>query len=246
MADKQPTLYISDLHLDESRPQVTQLFLNFLGGQARQSRALYILGDLFEMWLGDDYNTVHHQSVINGLHQLTHTGVSVYIMHGNRDFLLGEAFMRHTGAQLLQDPFKTQIDGTPVLLMHGDTLCTDDVDYQQFRAQVRESSWQTAFLSQSIEERLRFAHHARQTSENQTRYKPEAIMDVNPQAVESTMSKHQVTLLIHGHTHRPDTHELLVRGKPARRIVLGDWYEQGSVLHHINNQFVLHNLPLCC
>ena len=237
------TLFISDLHLCAQRPAVMTLFLDFLRGRAIHADALYILGDLFEYWIGDDAAAdAEFAAVIAGLRALTHSGVPVYVMHGNRDFLLGEEFTKITGCRLLPDPTLIDLYGTPVLLMHGDTLCTDDVDYQNFRRIVRDPQWIKKFLAQSRDQRNTVVRDLRATSKAAMAEKPPDIMDVNPSAVETVMRTHRVHHLIHGHTHRPAQHDLLLDGQPARRTVLGDWYEQGSVLECDARGCVLESL----
>ncbi|HET7649141.1 MAG TPA: UDP-2,3-diacylglucosamine diphosphatase [Gammaproteobacteria bacterium] len=229
------TLFISDLHLDPFRQQITAQFLEFLREDARDADALYILGDFFEAWIGDDDPDPHHARVVAGLRDLTTSGVPAYFMHGNRDFLIGERFAGLTGCRLLTDPTVLSINGTRTLLMHGDTLCTDDVDYQRFRALVRNPDWQRAFLAKSLQERRAFAAQARSESRSHTMEKADAIMDVNQQTVERVMLEHDVSQLIHGHTHRPAIHRFTVNGTPLTRIVLGDWYEQKSLLEMTEN-----------
>jgi len=224
------TLFISDLHLDEGRPLITQLFLDFLESRASGSDALYILGDLFEAWIGDDDQSDMNQSVCRGLRQCVASGTPVYIMHGNRDFLLGKGFTEQSNAILLQDPARIDLYNTPTLLMHGDLLCTDDTEYLAFREMVRNPQWQTIFLDKSLQERRKIAVDMRMISQEKTSGKTEAIMDVNPSAVTRVITENRVSRLIHGHTHRPDVHELAIADIQAQRIVLGDWYEQGSVL----------------
>ena len=237
------TLFISDLHLCAQRPAVMTLFLDFLRGRATHADALYILGDLFEYWIGDDAAAdAEFAAVIAGLRTLTQTGVPVYVMHGNRDFLLGEEFTKITGCRLLPDPTLIDLYGTPVLLMHGDTLCTDDVDYQNFRRIVRDPQWIKKFLAQSRDQRNAVVRDLRATSKAAMAEKPPDIMDVNPAAVETVMRSHRVHHLIHGHTHRPAQHDLRLNGQPARRTVLGDWYEQGSVLECDAHGCVLESL----
>jgi len=238
------TLFISDLHLDSSRPAITALFLDFLRGEASQAEALYILGDLFEAWVGDDDDSELAQTVAMALRALAESGVPVFVMRGNRDFLLGPAFAGKTGAQLLPDPCVVQLCGQPTLLMHGDLLCSDDLNYLAFRQQVREPEWQEHFLAQSLEERRAFAGQARQASQaRQAGLRDEgaleAITDVSSSSVENTMTRFGVTRMIHGHTHRPAIHALRVAGHSAQRIVLGDWYHQGSVLSATSDGFEL-------
>ncbi len=237
------TLFISDLHLCAQRPAVMTLFLDFLRGRATHADALYILGDLFEYWIGDDAAAdAEFAAIIAGLRALTQSGVPVYVMHGNRDFLLGEEFTQITGCRLLPDPTLIDLYGTPMLLMHGDTLCTDDVDYQNFRRIVRDPQWIKKFLTQSRDQRNTVVRDLRATSKAAMAEKPPDIMDVNPAAVETVMRTHRVHHLIHGHTHRPAQHDLLLDGQPARRTVLGDWYEQGSVLECDARGCVLESL----
>jgi len=223
------TLFISDLHLSRERPEITQLFLRFLQGPARQAEALYILGDLFEVWLGDDMVLPDYQEAISALNALSQT-VPLYIMHGNRDFLMREDFESMTGCQLLDEEVVIDLYGTPTLLMHGDTLCTDDTAYQQFRAMVRNPQWQTELLSKTPAERLELARKYREISKTETQGKEAGIMDVNQQTLEQVMQKHHVQQLIHGHTHRPAIHEFKLCAQTAKRIVLADWYATGSML----------------
>jgi len=224
------TLFISDLHLDETRPQIVDLFERFLGHEARKADALYILGDLFESWIGDDDDAPLATRIAHALRSLRDGGVPIYFMHGNRDFLLGAEYAKRAGMELLADPTIVELDGERTLLMHGDTLCTDDVEYQEFRDLVRKPAWQQQFLAKPLVERRAFAVQARGESRKQTAMKAAEIMDVNQGAVESVMRTHGVRRLIHGHTHRPDTHRFDLDGEAAERIVLGDWYEQSSVL----------------
>lgn len=224
------TLFISDLHLDGERQQITDLFLQFLQGEARQADALYILGDLFESWIGDDDDAPLAQQVQDALAALTGSGVKAYFMAGNRDFLVGAPFAARTGVGLLVDPTVIDLGGVPTLLMHGDTLCTDDVAYQAFRAQVRNPAWQQAFLAQPLAQRRAFAAQAREQSRLHTGSTMAQIMDVTDTAVHEALRASGAQRLIHGHTHRPGRHRVDLGGRPAERIVLGDWYDQGSVL----------------
>lgn len=222
--------FVSDLHLCNDRAYSNTQFITFLNGAARGAVAVYILGDLLEYWVGDD--TLEHDIpvFIAALRALTNSGVAVFVMHGNRDFLLGSGFETATGAQLISDPWVISLYGTPTLLMHGDTLCSDDTDYQNFRCQVRDARWQKSFLSLPWDQRVAMAHQVRAQSKDLTRAKLEYITDVNQTAVENAMRTAGVTQLIHGHTHRPAVHNFLLDGKQAQRIVLPDWYEQGGVL----------------
>ena len=224
------TLFISDLHLDPERPAITDLFLDFLGTRAVGSEALYILGDLFEAWIGDDDSGTMNDAVCHGLKVCTEAGTPVFVMHGNRDFLLGTAFAERCGCTLLNDAARIELYSTPTLLMHGDLLCTDDTEYMSFRDMVRDPGWQAALLSKPLDERRHMAQEMRASSHEQTSGKAESIMDVNAGAVGRVMTEYHVQRLIHGHTHRPAIHDLEIAGQPAQRIVLGDWYEQGSVL----------------
>lgn len=223
-------LFISDLHLDPARPHITELFRDFLAGEARGAEALYVLGDLFEAWVGDDDDGELAGQVAEAFAGLADTGVPVFLMHGNRDFLIGRQYAERCGATLLRDPSVEMIAGEPTLLMHGDTLCTDDHEYQRWRAHVRTRQWKEEFLALPLVERRKLARRMRDASREHTAGAPEAIMDVNRKAVGDVMREHGVRRLIHGHTHRPATHALELDGEPAERIVLGDWYEQGSVL----------------
>jgi UDP-2,3-diacylglucosamine hydrolase len=225
------TLFISDLHLEDSRPQMTQLLLRLLDGTAREADALYILGDLFEYWIGDDALSPTAETVAKGIRELVDSGVPCFFLHGNRDFLLGTDFARLSGFQLLPETLILDLYGTPTLLLHGDTLCTDDVEYQAFRKQVRDPAWQAAFLGQPVTERLRVAQQARDASKQHTSSASMEIMDVNPDTVVSTFHEHGIKRMIHGHTHRPAFHQhRLGEGDHGSRIVLADWYTKGSAL----------------
>jgi UDP-2,3-diacylglucosamine hydrolase len=225
------TLFISDLHLSAERPAITALFLDFLAGPARAAEALYILGDLFEYWIGDDVAAQPpYRPLIEALRAVTAGGVPLAVMHGNRDFLLGPGFEQATGCRLLPDPSVIDLYGEPVLLMHGDTLCTDDLPYLKFREMVRNPQWVATFLAKSIPERLAIVRDYRELSKAATADKKPEIMDVNPNAVDTALRTHRVRHLIHGHTHRPAQHVFDLDGHGVRRTVLGDWYEQGSVL----------------
>ena len=229
------TLFVSDLHLDAERPQVTELFTRFLHDEGRRADALYVLGDLFEAWVGDDDPSEVGAVTAQALRAVHDAGVPTYFIRGNRDFLLGDAFARRAGMTILPDPAVVLLHGRPTLLMHGDLLCTDDVAYQQFRAQTRHPDWQRQFLAQPLAARLAFAQQARAASRAhqgglQAQGTMESITDVAPATVAATLSQYGIDRVIHGHTHRPAIHGLQVDGRAAQRIVLGDWYEQGSVL----------------
>jgi len=237
-----PILFISDLHLDPSRPAITELFLRFLHEQRDQAEALYILGDLFEAWIGDD--AVGPDEPVIAALQAFSAQVPTYFMHGNRDFLIGERFAELTGIALLADPTVIDLHGVPTLLMHGDSLCTDDVQYQQFRQMVRNPEWQAFFLAKTIPERLEMARMARSESGARNQQLDDYLMDVNQQTVEAEMQRHGITRLIHGHTHRPAIHHFELDGRTHTRVVLGDWYDQGSVLRVTADGMELEGLPL--
>ncbi|SFB77564.1 UDP-2,3-diacylglucosamine hydrolase [Marinospirillum celere] len=212
-------LFISDLHLQEERPRLTRGFFTFLEEQAPEAEALYILGDFFDVWIGDDAMTAFHQEVAAALKKLTDQGTSVYLMHGNRDFALGQKFCRQAGCTLLPDPSVIVPFGEPLLLMHGDLLCTDDVDYQRMRRVFRNPLVQFFLLKLPISFRRKLAAQTRKTSKKASRMKAEDITDAHPQAINDYLQNHAVKTLIHGHTHRPDIHD-----EPAgKRYVLGDW-----------------------
>jgi len=236
------TLFISDLHLDDRRPKTTALLQQFLKEEAVYADALYILGDLFEFWLGDDVPSMCSQEVSGALAQLKAGGVPCYFMHGNRDFLLKESYAASAGMELLPEEHVIDLYGTRVLLMHGDSLCTDDVAYQQFRTVVRNPDWQQEFLAKPPQERLQIALQARDASAEHKGNVSMDIMDVNAKQVNAAFERHDVLKMIHGHTHRPATHDLIINGKGAQRIVLGDWYTQGSVLRASPGSFELSSL----
>jgi UDP-2,3-diacylglucosamine hydrolase len=239
------TLFISDLHLDGSQPDITEQFLSFLKGEAQSAHALYILGDLFEAWIGDDDPDPDKRRIITALKQLTSSGVPCYVMHGNRDFLLGKRFCAESGAHLIDDGTVIDLYGRRVLLLHGDTLCTDDPDYQRLRRIVRNPVVQFILRNLSLDRRQRLAGKMRAGSKAHIDAMDKAapsIMDVNADAVAATFRRFRVDCMIHGHTHRPAIHELTVDGRSATRIVLGDWYEQGSVLRWNANGFELAGL----
>lgn len=223
------TLFISDLHLDAGRRDVGALFLRFLEERAAHADALYILGDLFEVWLGDDAIAPGYEPLLDALRALAVRRVPVFVQHGNRDFLMDAGFEDRTGARLLPDEFVADLYGTPTLLMHGDTLCTDDTDYQRFRAQVRNPQVQRQFLSLPIAKRIEVARGYREMSAQQTGMKSQDIMDVNDVAVAEALRRHGVRRLIHGHTHRPALHRIEADGANAQRVVLGDWHESAII-----------------
>ncbi|HKB82419.1 MAG TPA: UDP-2,3-diacylglucosamine diphosphatase [Burkholderiales bacterium] len=225
------TLFISDLHLSPETPAATDALLRFLRGTAPDADALYVLGDLFEYWIGDEgLAQPFARQVAQAFRTLADGGVPIYFMHGNRDFLLGERFALASGMTLLTDPTVVDLYGTPTLLMHGDTLCSDDVEYQKFRAMVRNPVWQRAFLAKPLDERVRMAREVRGKSEQAKQVKEMTIMDVAPATVADAFRAHDYARLIHGHTHRPARHEHKVDGRECERWVLADWYNKGSYL----------------
>ena len=224
------TVFISDLHLDESRPEATASFSRLLDALPSDTVALYILGDLFESWIGDDDDAALPTEVAQRLNAVSQRGINLFFMAGNRDFALGERYAERAGFALLPDPTRIDLYGRPALLMHGDTLCTDDVAYQAFRAKVRDPAWLAHMLAQPLPVRRAFAQQARAGSREHTAATVETIMDVNAQTVADTFRQHAVDLIIHGHTHRPAVHRHDVEGRECTRIVLGDWYDQGTVL----------------
>ncbi|NNF66513.1 MAG: UDP-2,3-diacylglucosamine diphosphatase [Gammaproteobacteria bacterium] len=236
-------MFISDLHLDAKQPEIGEQFMHFLQSQAPAADALYILGDLFESWVGDDDPQPEKERVVRAIRQLADDGLPCYFMRGNRDFLVGQEFATAAGLELLADEVVIQINGEPVLLVHGDSLCTDDTEYQAFRSMVRSPAWQEQFLAAPLEERLALAVEARKRSAAHNSTADDAIMDVNQQAVESLMRENNVLTLLHGHTHRPAIHRFNLDEQPATRIVLGDWYEQGSVVTWDKNGPDLQSLP---
>lgn len=217
------TLFISDLHLEESRPDITGAFLGFLKTHAMGVERLYILGDFFEAWIGDDERTPLQEQVAAALREVRDSGTEIFLMHGNRDFLIGNDYCERAGATLLDDPTVIDLYGTPALLMHGDSLCTADVEYQKFRANMRNPKMQKMMLARPLEDRQQMARQLRQMSMAKNQGKAEDIMDVTPEEVVRELEHHGVQLMIHGHTHRPAIHDLEANGEPARRIVLGDW-----------------------
>lgn len=238
------TLFISDLHLHESRPQVTRAFFQFLYTQAIHAEALYILGDFFDAWIGDDEDSELAQDIASGLHQLSELGIAIYFMHGNRDFLLGAAYATKAGMSLIDDGTRIDLYGTPTLLMHGDSLCTGDVEYQAFRAMVRSPQWQQQILAQPLAARRALATQMREKSKSMNSLKADDIMDVSPAEVIAQMEAAGVTRMIHGHTHRPAHHSLTVNHQSAERIVLGDWHDFGWCIKADNHKIELLHWPL--
>lgn len=238
------TLFISDLHLDPSRPEVTNCFLKFLEEAPETVEALYILGDLFEVWIGDDDPDPHSRKVIEALQKFTRARRPSYFIRGNRDVLAGRRFCLESRTQLLNETTVIDMHGDRVLLVHGDELCTDDHAYQRFRRHARSPTWRALFLAMPLAVRRWISVRLRKGSNAMTTLKPEEITDVNQEAVENIMREHRVRILLHGHTHRPGIHQFTLDGRPATRIVLGDWYTQGSVLYWGPAGPELRTLPL--
>jgi UDP-2,3-diacylglucosamine hydrolase len=235
-------LLISDLHLTAGDAETTRRFIDFIEGPARTASELYILGDLFEAWIGDDDDDSRITPIVAALRGLTDTGVPCALMHGNRDFLLGARFCALTGCRLLGDYERVTLFGQPVLLTHGDLLCTDDTRYMTLRAELRSPIWQRDFLAKSLGERRQIASDLRQLSATEIAAKSDYIMDVNQAAVERTMRDFDVALLLHGHTHRPAVHRFALDGRPAARIVLGAWYEQAGIVRWTAEGFALETI----
>ena len=227
---EQVTYFIADLHLAENRPDITACFLSFLKNDASNAEQLYILGDLFEVWFGDDYNTELNTSVAKALKDLVHSGTNVFYIHGNRDFILGKKYAEMSGMTLLPEKYVIDLYGEKTLLMHGDTLCTMDVEYQKFRKKSRSWWWLGFMTNLPFFIRKKIAHNYREKSKKAQQAKSLDIMDVTLSEVVKDLETYQCQLMIHGHTHRPAIHQLTANDKPATRIVLGDWYEQGAWL----------------
>ncbi|RHW22697.1 UDP-2,3-diacylglucosamine diphosphatase [Pseudomonas jilinensis] len=237
-------LFISDLHLEAERPDITRAFLSFLHERAVTADALYILGDFFEVWLGDDDPNPLAREVAAALAQLANQGVKVFLMHGNRDFLIGRRFCREARCTLLSDPQRIELNGEPVLLMHGDSLCIDDLGYMKMRRWLRNPVSRFILRNLPLKTRHRIGRKLRAESMARTRLKPSDITDVNLGAVADVMRKFKVHTLIHGHTHRPAVHDLMLDGQPAQRIVLGDWDKYGWVLSIDQNGQQLESFDL--
>ncbi|TKB45187.1 UDP-2,3-diacylglucosamine diphosphatase [Thalassotalea mangrovi] len=235
--------FIADLHLSEERADISACFFDFLKNTAPSAKQLYILGDLFEYWIGDDDVTPLSEAVAEALRALTSKGTDVYFIQGNRDFLVGKRYAERCGMTLLPDTQLIDIDGQRALIMHGDTLCTRDVDYQKFRAKSRTWWWQVFMTNLPLRLRRHIAQRYRAKSAMSTAQKPQEIMDVTQAEVEKELRAANCDLLIHGHTHRPAIHQFNIDGMPAKRIVLGDWYEQGAWLKAENGKLELLNQP---
>jgi len=237
-------LFISDLHLQEERPDITRAFLHFLVERARHAKALYILGDFFEAWIGDDGATPFQLGIADALAELSRSGTHVYLMHGNRDFLIGRRFCRRAGATLLADPTRIELDGQALLLSHGDALCTRDEGYMRLRRWLRNPLSLFVLRHLPLSTRRKLARKLRSESRAQTRMKASDIVDVTPEEVAPLMQRVGVQTLIHGHTHRPAEHRISVGGAPAMRIVLGDWDRLGWVLEAHDGSLQLQSFPI--
>jgi UDP-2,3-diacylglucosamine hydrolase len=234
-------LFISDLHLSPERPAITRAFFSFLETTARQAEALYILGDLVEAWIGDDDPSELSRQLVTKLRELADTGVKLYFQHGNRDFLIGKRFAKESGATLLDEYHVVDSGGKKVLLCHGDTLCTDDIDYQKFRRKVRRPLYRWFLAHLPLRKRQQIARDWRQKSRLQNSNKSSNIMDVNDRTVDEIMSKYRASIVIHGHTHRPCKHQT----RRGIRYVLGDWDELGWYLEATpDGTFTLRNFQI--
>ncbi len=239
------TLFVSDVHLDARYPKVTAAFTRWLTGPAAAADTVFILGDLFEAWIGDDDDETYKLDRLSEIRALSDSGVKTYFMHGNRDFLAGPQFAEIAGLELLQDPFLADVDGETWLLSHGDAWCTDDVEYMQFRTQVRDPQWQQAVLQRPLQERRLLAGQMRDASQSAGAEKSAEIMDVNADEIRRAFAEHGTDTLLHGHTHRPACHRLTLKpGASATRWVLGDWYKAVSYLEISAGVATLHSLPL--
>ena len=244
MTETQRIYCISDLHLSLERPDIHQAFSDFLINRAASASALYILGDFFNLWIGDDDPDPFTLRVKDELRSLAESGTRVYLMHGNRDFLLGDDFCNGCGAELIQEPYVLSAFGTDYLLMHGDSLCTRDNDYMAFRTMVRNPAWQKDFLAKPLAARQAFAQEARAHSKAMSSNKAEDIMDVTPDAVAVVLAEKGQKILVHGHTHRPAVHDLLINGEAGKRIVLGDWDRRGWSLEITPTGYDLKDFPI--
>lgn len=236
------TYFISDLHLSANRDDINQCLFKFLLEKAPQADALYILGDLFEVWIGDDDQNNFTLSIAKAFNTLSQSGVPIYFIHGNRDFLIRQRFAKQAGFKILPEQMVIDLYGEPTLIMHGDELCTKDIDYQAFRKKARSWWWPRLMLSLPLSTRRKLAQKGRATSKQKQSMLSDEIMDVTPEEVVSVMKILDVRRMIHGHTHRPAIHDLVINEQSAHRIVLGDWYEQGSVLKISANSIDLASL----
>ncbi|MDH3547065.1 MAG: UDP-2,3-diacylglucosamine diphosphatase [Gammaproteobacteria bacterium] len=237
------TLFISDLHLEGERPDVSDQFLEFLKTEGRDAEALYILGNLFEAWVGDDDPNTHYHMIKMALRKLVDHSVPVYFIHGDRDFMIGRQFANETGVKILEDPCRITLYGRRALLSHGDLLCTGDAKLHSIRKMTRNADFKASMLAKPLKERIRIAQESRRQSLEQTINQSLNIPDVNEDAVKQALTKHRAEVLLHGHTHRPGVHTVDLGGRKATRIVLGDWYLQGSVVRWDMRGPKLEELP---
>lgn len=238
------TLFIADLHLSQEAPAITAGFIAFLQREAIHADALYILGDLFEVWVGDDEPSSLHDRVADALAELKQHNVPCYFIHGNRDFMLGKRFANRSGMVILPEEQVITPYGQPLLILHGDTLCTDDVEYLKFRGYMYNPLLRWLFRRMPLSIRQKIGQKIRGQSQNANQVKPKMVMDVNPDTVQETLRRHHCTLMIHGHTHRPAIHPLILDGQPATRIVLGAWHDNGSVVRlHRDGSYELISFP---
>ncbi len=238
------TLFISDLHLDQSAPKVTAAFFHFLKHDAPKADALYILGDFFELWVGDDDRTEFNQGIIKRLAEFCESGIPVYLMHGNRDFLIGKKFLQSCGVTLIKDPTIINLYGERIYLTHGDSLCTLDIKHQKFRKLTGNRFYRAAALKFPLSMRRKYGRVFREKSKQQNRINANEIIDVAEEEVQRVMAEHEVQKMIHGHTHRPNIHQIQINHQPATRIVLGAWYSAGNLLRHCDDgQYSLEALP---
>ncbi|MBS82730.1 MAG: UDP-2,3-diacylglucosamine diphosphatase [Gammaproteobacteria bacterium] len=237
------TLFISDLHLDQSRPNVIDFFIKYLSNIEKNITSIYILGDLVEYWVGDDDPAIGLNKVFETIHKVSHN-TPIYFMQGNRDFMMSEDFCTKYGIKLLNDPTIINLNSKKILLMHGDTLCTDDIEYQKYRKLVRSEKWQNEMKTKTLEERLSIANELRKKSKLETKEKEDQIMDVNQDSVNDVIKKYDVDILIHGHTHRPNIHQIDIEGKSVQRIVLGDWYKSAYFYIYDNGKNIIHKQNL--
>ncbi|WP_281561713.1 UDP-2,3-diacylglucosamine diphosphatase [Thalassomonas sp. RHCl1] len=242
-ANEPVTYFIADLHLAQNRPDITACFLSFLKSNAPEAEALYILGDLFESWIGDDDNSPFVIEIARALAELSQKNTKIYFIHGNRDFLLGKKYANKSGMAILPEVEQIELYGQKMVIMHGDTLCTRDINYQKFRKKSRSWWWQAIMKSLPLFVRRNIAENYRKKSAMATSVKSQEIMDVTPQEVVNCLEQYHSQLLIHGHTHRPAVHRLTANGQEAQRVVLGDWYEQGAWLKFTPKGYELLNQP---
>ena len=236
-------LFVSDLHLEDQRPDITRALFHLLEQKRGEMTQLYLLGDIFEVWLGDDTPSICADDLARKLKSLADDGVDIFLMHGNRDFLLGGEYAERCGAALINEPYPLKVAGHNAILLHGDALCTLDVDYMAFRRMVRNPGWIEDFLSKTLPERIAIGRSLRDKSQESASTKQQAIMDVTPDEVVAMMERYSVDFMIHGHTHRPALHDVQLPNGKGVRVVLGDWYQQGWFLEADDQQYSLKPFP---